>query len=192
MLDKTFFGQIVDEFNNTIKKTKNVENTFDDFINFFRHNHNLSDSVIFEEGTQLIIAGYENSYPQIVARDHKGKMREGRGGRMIHSFPEFAKFVHGTQSTNGTCDEIAPLLEAAIYNYATFKSDYRFGGPLHIIKINPNNSQTIIKSFEPNKFKNYRDMAEAIINNKIEVNYLFPFSEELLKRTLQEGIELGY
>ena len=35
------------------------------------------------------------------------------------------------------------------------------------------------------------ELANAILDGKVEVKYVFPFSEELLKQTLKEGIELN-
>ena len=68
----------------------------------------------------------------------------------------------------------------------------RVGGPIEIIQITPTNDHITLKTFKENFLKNYREMAEAILNDKIEVKYIFPISEELLKKTLKEGIELGY
>jgi hypothetical protein len=34
-------------------------------------------------------------------------------------------------------------------------------------------------------------MAKTILDNKIKVKYVFPSSEEFLKKTLKDGMELG-
>lgn len=191
MLNKKFLKEIIDDYNKSSYSKTNMEETFDNFITFLKSNNNLTDSTIFADN-EFIMAGYENYKPLIIAQDFKGKIIQGNIANMIHSYPEFRNFMKVDQDIKPTCGNITPLLECAIYNFAAHKSDHKIGGPLDIIKINPDNSHEIIKSFNPNHFKTYKEMAEAILNKKISVNYIFPFSEELLSKTLKEGIELGY
>lgn len=191
MFNKKFVRDLVDDFNKINNNDSSVERTFDKYLAFLRIDNNLSDSLIFAE-SDFIIAGYENSKPKIIAQGKKGRMYQGNIGNMIHSDIELKRCVKLDPKIKLTCQNLAPVMENAINYLAEYKNDNKIGGPIEIIQIKPDNTHLVLKSFKPNNFRTYKEMAEAIIDNKIEVKYIFPISEELLKKTLKEGIELGY
>ena len=190
MLNKKFMKDIVAEFNAKYPRNYDIETTLNKFIDYLKDEQRVPDSTLSEN--QIIIAGYEDSKPKIVAQNKGSKMYQEKIGYMIHSDTELPRFLNLSRDVKLTCKNLSPFMEKGIYSLAQYRNDNKVGGPLEIIQITPTNDHINLKSFKENVFKNYREMAEAILNDKIEVKYIFPISEELLKKTLKEGIELGY
>jgi len=191
MFNKKFMEDIIHKFNKVHREKSNIETTFNNFFDFLKDEQNIPDSTLFIE-SDFIIAGYENSKPKIISQGKTGRMYQENIGHMIHSDTELPKFLNLSRDIKLTCKNLSPYMEKGIYNLAEYRADNKVGGPLEIIQITPLNDHITLKSFQKNHFKNYKDMAKAILTNKIEVKYIFPISEELLKKTLKEGIELGY
>jgi hypothetical protein len=191
MLNKQFISEIIEKFNKTFNPDSTLENTFNTFLSFLKIKMNVPDSSIFGEN-QYILAGYENSKPITLGISSGRTIREMRIGGLIHSDKNFEGYLKKPSNMELTCINIAPLLESAIYRFADDKNDNMIGGPIHIIQIGPDNTFFEIKSFNTITFKTYKEYAEAILNNKLKVEYLYPDSKELLIKTLIEGIKLGY
>ena len=172
MLNKTFFNNLVGEFNISHNTNAGIAKTFTEFFDFLKTEKHLTDSIIFSKN-DYIIAGYETNESIVLAQHSSEKMSQKNIGRMIHSHPDFREYVKISRNIKLTCKNVAPILEAAINKYATDKNDYQIGGPLDIIQIKPDNTHEVIKSFSPNNFKTYKEMAAAIINKKIKVNYIY-------------------
>lgn len=190
MLNKKFMRDLVAEFNAKYPQSENIETTLNEFINYLKKERNVPDSTLSEN--QIIIAGYENSHPKVIAQNNGSKMYQENVGHMIHSDTELPRFLNLSRNVKLTCKNLAPFMERGIYTLAEYRNDNKVGGPLEMIQITPTNDHIMLKTFKDNHFKNYKKMAKAIINDKIEVKYVFPISEELLKKTLKEGIKLGF
>lgn len=191
MLGKKYLSEITKDFNKKYGRDNTIEYSFGQFIKYLNTELNVNDSTIFEEN-QFIVAGYENSNPVTLGFSSKGKVTEERLGGLIHSDAKFEGYLSKPTNLELTCKNIAPLLEAAIYKFAEDRKDYKIGGPINIIQILPDNTFVEIKPLKTITFKNYKEFAEAIINDKLKVEYLYSDSEEFLKKTLKEGIKLGY
>jgi hypothetical protein len=191
MLNKKFIPEIIEKFNKTCNLDSTLENTFNTFLSFLKIKMNVPDSSIFGEN-QYILAGYEDSKPITLGINSEGTTREMRMGGLIHSYNEFEGYLKKPSNLELTCNNIASILETTIYRFANDKNDNMIGGPIHIIQIRPDNTFFEIKSFNTITFKTYKEYAEAILNNKLKVVYLYPDSQELLRKTLTEGIKLGY
>ena len=191
MIGKKFLFEITEDFNKKLKKDSIIEYSFRQFLNYLNTELDVQYSTIFKEN-QFILAGYENSQPLTLGLSSKRRVETNKLGGMIHSDSKFKGYLSEYTHIDLTCKNFAPLLESAMYKFAKDRNDNKIGGPIHIIQISPNNSFIEIKSLDNVTFKNYKEFAEAIINNKLKVKYLFSYSEELLKKTLKEGIKLGY
>lgn len=187
MLNNKFFRDIVGEYNIAYPQKEDIETTFNNFLDYLKTEQNVHDSVL--EENDIIIAGYENSKPKIIAQSKERRLSQVNVAHMIHSDTELPRFVRFSQSIKLTCRNLAPAMEKAIYALAEYRNDNKFGGPLEFMQITTSNKHVTIKTFDANNFKTYKDLANAILDGKIEVKYVFPFSEELLKQTLKEGIE---
>ena len=187
MLNNKFFRDIVSEYNFAYPQKEDIETTFNNFLDYLKTEQNVHDSVL--EENDIIIAGYENSKPKIIAQSKGRRLSQVNVAHMIHSDTELPRFVRFSQGIKLTCRNLAPAMEKAIYALAEYRNDNKFGGPLEFVQIATSNKHVTIKTFEANNFKTYKDLANAILDGKIEVKYVFPFSEELLKQTLNEGIE---
>lgn len=190
MLNKKFMRDLVLEFNAKYPQNKDIETTLDKFIYYLKHEQNVPDSALSEN--QIIIAGYENSHPKVIAQNNGSRIYQENVRHMIHSDTELPRFLNLSRNLKLTCQNLAPFMEKAIYTLAEYRNDNKVGGPLEIIQITPTNNHVVLKTFKENYFKNYKKMAKAILNNKIEVKYVFPNSAELLRKTLKEGVKLGF
>ena len=193
MFNKKYIRDLISDYNDngTLEKNIKIEEEFDGFLNYLISENNLSKAEIFNENT-FIIAGYENSKPKILSQLKEERNFSDEIGRMFYSDVLFKQFVKVSPNTELTCSNLCPIIEKAIIDYATFKGDYKVGGPVEIVQIKPDNTHISLRSFKANYYKTYEETAKAIFNKEIEVHYLFPESEEKLKSTLLEGIKEGY
>jgi hypothetical protein len=191
MFNKKFIYDIIERFNKTNKEDSSIENTFKTFKNYLNTKMKVSDSTIFSEN-QFIIAGYENQKPITIGVGYEKYIKETRMGGLIHSDKDFEGYLEKPKNIDLTCNNIAPILESAIIKFAKDKNDNKIGGAINIIQIKPNNTFIEKKAIKTIKFKTYKTLANAILSKKLHVVYLFPYSEELLKKTLTDGVKLGY
>ena len=190
MLGGKFLYQLTQDFSRKNKSEATLKATFLNLKNYLNNSLSIKDSSISEN--QFILAGYENSQATIFAHGYNGEVSERRLGGAVYSDSGFKPYLVKPKGTVWNCKDIAPYIESAMHSFARDKNDFMIGGPINIIQIKPDNSIIQIKSFKSTKYKNYKQMATDIINNKLSVKYLFWDSESLLKKTLREGIELGY
>ena len=191
MFKKKFMYQIFNKFNRTHKATTTIASAYNDFHEFLTKKIEIPDSVIFKEN-QFIIAGYEDSISITMGINSSDTVIVKRLGGLIHSDKDFVGYLSKPTNLKLTCKNIAPLLESAIYNFAKDKNDFKIGGPINIIQIKPDNTSLELYPINAVKFKSYKEQAKAIMKNKLDVIYLYPDSKDVLKKTLIEGIKLGY
>lgn len=189
MLNKKFIRDIVQDYNISHPLKEDIETTFNNFLNFLKTKENVPDSIIYNN--DILIAGYENLKPKIIAQSKGKRILQEEIAHMTSSPSDLSRFLKPNPNIKLTCSNLAQEMENAIYALAEYRNDNKFGGPLELIQITPLNKQITLKTFKANIYKNYTDMANAILDGKIEVKYIFQFSEDLLKKTLREGIESG-
>lgn len=191
MLGKKFFHQLTNDFNKSHKSNPTIKSTFHEFINYLREKKLIPEKEIFGEN-QYILAGYQNSSPVIFYHGYSGETELNKIGSIAYSDKNFKPYINLPRGTINTCLTVAPYLESWMSDFAKKKDKNDVGGPFNVIQIKPDNSVVEIKGFESKKYRNYKAMAKDIIDNKVQVNYLYDNSEELLKKTLNDGILEGY
>lgn len=191
MLGKKFIYQIMLDYSNTHKQNDSLRQTFFSLKRYLNKNLKVSDSELFTE-TQYILAGYEGSIPTIYGYGFSGEKIVHRIGAYIVSDNSFIRYLKIPNEIKLKCSDIAPFIEANMIEFSKQKGDSSVGGPISILQIKPGNSIAIIKKFRTKRYKDYTDMARAIINKTLFVKYLYPYSEELLRDNLFKGIKEGY
>lgn len=172
---------IANEFTKSHKRKTSLNETFDDLITFMKDSIKVPDLDICN--TTFIMAGYEKGKPKIMKYDIcvKKEMHDLLNVMpSLFDFPPYlAKIIPKGVGTK--CSDRIPLLSKAMNDYIEARKQcYTVGGPIYMIRINPNNSINFIKNFNGLNFSTMAEFSDAILNESIHVNYLFPWSKKKL------------
>lgn len=194
MLNKKYMHQITAKFNRKNKEKTSVMETYERFNKFLKEEYYYEDSMSRNQN-QFLICGYQDSIPVILGVEKNGNVTKNHSvGHMFYNQTGFPEHINSlvSKDTEITCSNIAELIPEAFISLATSLNDYKIGGPIHIVKINKDNSIEELSKFKPYKFPSYKKMATKILKGKVDVIYIHDYSEKLLRETLLEGVEKGY
>lgn len=167
---------IIIEYNRKLKPDLSITQTFQNFKNYTKKKYKLTDS-IFNEVT-YIMAGYEKSVPTILYSDSLGSVVSHTRLLRVVSDTSALKYLNPVYPFN--TDYQIEMIEN-IFNESSRRHIF-IGGPINMIKINPDNTVTNIKTFKFSKpsFKTEIEFFKAILDGKLDIKYHYSWSKSWL------------
>ena len=149
-------------------------NSFEKYIS---KNYGLDTGKIFENKSECILAGYKNAAPLLINLQTNNNFSQNKFKGFITNDDGFVPYmISHYRIASFTCNEMKTILDKVIYEYANYSGRIKIGGPLEIIQIKKDNSVIVLESFQSQNFINYKVFLNSIIDNKIPVTYLYPYS----------------
>ena len=180
-INNILWDEVIRKYNKKTKPDSSLLTTFTRFLEYLQ-NENIPDSLISEN--IFVLVGYENGVPFILSRE-KGKSKPIiiKHGRIFsESIAEdfYKRIIPKPTISDGITKSIIDVFVHVSNNIQSI------GGPTYIILINPDNSMTELNEVKfRKKYKKESDFLRAVLKHQENITYVYPWSEELLMKTLK-------
>lgn len=182
-LDKRFIWDYVQEFSQTISEDLKADDLLSRFAIFMQKYPSAQNDL---KKLGLISVGYfngESTMCGVSVKDGKGTCNTPGGIATPDTLSKFHKEYDNEFCKQKTCDELMPIVEKEILEYAKRNNKTNsVGGPISLLKIDIKGNISWIKNKPvPSKWINFNDFVADYKAHKVKLNFIFKEAKKILE-----------